>query len=327
MPLDPRREPSPQVESVAPEANPVAVFAIAHLAEHDGDTIAIWVYDRVGRRTTIERMAIRGDNIPQDAEVLALEAIELIRVSISGLWPARRSTAPATAGATPGPGANTTAATASREPATTAAAAPPPTAATVTAPATAPPSTPAAPAPSTPWTLGGRPDISVGVGVAALRDGGGQSTQWMGALTATARWPRGFAARASVAGLGPSVVLSGTDGTADVHRLLATLGAAWFLASRGPADLYVSTALGAARTDVTGASSDPARTGHQDSGWVSIGSAGLGAQVRLGQHIAVSGAAELVWAWSHLDVRIDTTRTGALLQPGALVTLGLQAGF
>jgi hypothetical protein len=87
VPLDPGEDPTAQVEEVAPESHAVAAFAIDHMADSNGDTIAIWVCDRLGRRTTIQRMAIRGKDVSQDAEALALEAIELIRVSVAGLWP------------------------------------------------------------------------------------------------------------------------------------------------------------------------------------------------------------------------------------------------
>jgi hypothetical protein len=86
--LDPLQDPTGQVETVAPESHAVAAFAIAHFGEPNGRTIAIWVSDRVGRRTNIVRMEMQGDDISQDAAVLALNAIELIRVSLAGLWPA-----------------------------------------------------------------------------------------------------------------------------------------------------------------------------------------------------------------------------------------------
>jgi hypothetical protein len=86
LPLDPNVDPTQQVETAGPESSPVAAFAIAHTSPNT-DTVAIWVCDRLGRRTTIQRMAMRGGDISQDAEVLALEAIELIRASIAGLWP------------------------------------------------------------------------------------------------------------------------------------------------------------------------------------------------------------------------------------------------
>jgi hypothetical protein len=94
--LDPSQDPTAQVETVAPESNAVAAFAIAHIGDPNRHTIAIWVSDRVGRRTSILRMAIQGDDISHDAAVLALNAIELIRVSLAGLWPAppQATTAP-----------------------------------------------------------------------------------------------------------------------------------------------------------------------------------------------------------------------------------------
>jgi hypothetical protein len=325
--LDPSREPSPQVESVAPESSPVAVFAISHVMDSAGDTISIWVCDRVGRRTTVQRMAVGGDNIRQDAEVLALKAIELIRGSIAGLWPAPR-VAPATPPAAAGPATATAAATPIPPPATPAgvpATIAPPTMAVPNAPVETPPVP--EPAVSEPWVAGGRPELLVGMGVAGLRDTGGQSTQWMGSLTAVARWAGGFAARASLAGLGSPVTLSGPGGTAVLHRALAALGAAWYWSAAGPADLYVSGALGLARNEVTGATTDAARAVHTGVAWTSTGSAGLGAQLRLGRGVSLAGAAELVWAWSRLDVAIGSSRTGAFLRPGTLFTLGLQASF
>jgi hypothetical protein len=86
--LDPAQDPTSQVETVAPESRAVAAFAIARIGDTEGRTIAIWVSDRVGRRTSILRMAIQGDDISHDAAVLAVNAIELIRVSLAGLWPA-----------------------------------------------------------------------------------------------------------------------------------------------------------------------------------------------------------------------------------------------
>jgi hypothetical protein len=86
--LDPAQDPTAQVETVAPESGAVAAFAIAHIGDPEGHTIAIWVSDRVGQRTSILRMAIQGEDISHDAAVLAVNAIELIRVSLAGLWPA-----------------------------------------------------------------------------------------------------------------------------------------------------------------------------------------------------------------------------------------------
>jgi hypothetical protein len=149
----------------------------------------------------------------------------------------------------------------------------------------------------------------------------------MGALTAVARWPGGFAARASFAGFGSGVTLAGVGGTADLHEQLATVGAGWFLSTGGPAAFYGSLALGAVHLDVSGAATDAARARQEDGTWASIGSAGLGTQVRLGRRVSVAAGVDLVWAWSRLDVQVGDTRTSASLRPGALATLTLQASF
>lgn len=85
--LDPNDDPTHQVETVAPDSNAVAALAIGRPADAGPDIVAIWVCDRLGGRTTIQRMSMQGDSISTDAAALAVEAIELIRVSIAGLWP------------------------------------------------------------------------------------------------------------------------------------------------------------------------------------------------------------------------------------------------
>ena len=74
VPLDPRWIPPTQVETVASGVQPVVRVAIAHVTDSSDDTIAIWVCDRLGRRTTIERMTMHGEKVSQEAEVLALGA-------------------------------------------------------------------------------------------------------------------------------------------------------------------------------------------------------------------------------------------------------------
>ncbi|HEX2660189.1 MAG TPA: hypothetical protein VHU40_18025 [Polyangia bacterium] len=325
MPLDPAREPGPQVESVGYDAHPVAVFAIAHITDREGDTIAIWVSDRVGRRTTTQRMAIRGENIKQDAEVLALEAIELIRISIAGLWPGPRPvTPPNPAPSPPKPPAPVAAV----EPPAPPPAPPPspvPPPALVEAPVGPPPATIATTLP--PWSAGDRPEIAIGLGVAGLRDSGGQAMHWLGALTALARWRRGFAARASLSALGSSATLGGAAASASVRQLLVSAGAAWFWALEGPADVYVAASLGAGRVATSGASNDPARATMDGSGWVPTGTGGLGAQVRVSQRFSLAAAAEVLWAWARLDVRLGESKSSPLLRPAGLFTVALQASF
>jgi hypothetical protein len=279
VPLDPTMDPTRQVETVAPESNAVAALAIAHVSDSNDDTIAIWVCDRLGRRTTIERMTMRGKDVSQEAEVLALEAIELIRVSIAGLWP------PPPRSPSPDPDATRTAARSLR------------------------------------------PEISIAVGVAMLQDIDGPSPQWMASLTGMARWPRGFAVRAQLMGLGPALVISSTDGNAAVHREIVSLGPAWVFRLGEKVHSFVSMAMGAEHVAAVGATLNPAFVTEAHSKWLALASVGVGAAARLGAHISVFASVDGLWTWPRLDLKIGDTRTAPFSRPGALVNVGLQARF
>jgi hypothetical protein len=278
VPLDPTLDPTPQVETVAPESNAVAAFAIAHVTDSSDDTIAIWVCDRLGRRTTIERMTMRGKDVSQEAEVLALEAIELIRVSIAGLWPppTRLSSGDQV---DRGPVAQSL-----------------------------------------------RPMISIALGAAMLQDIGGPSRQWMASVTGMARWARGFALRAQLGGLGPAVTITGSNGTAAIHREIVSAGPAWVFRMGDKVDSFVSMAAGAEHLAADGASPDPTLA-RARSAWAGLASVGVGAAARLGARISLFGSVEGLWTLSRLDLRIGATRTAAFSRPGALVNVGLQANF
>ena len=226
---------------------------------------------------------MRGDNIRQDAEVLALEAIELIRVSIGGLWPAPRAavTAPSRAAARRRARPHRRcrrdrrhhrqhlrhAAPATRRRRTdgdrrgcraTEAPLPAVTAST-----------------RTPWRpcrgpRADRPELTLGLGVAALRDAAAPSTQWVGALSAVARWPGGFAARASFAGFR---IIGHPVGSRGHRRSFMTRLRCWepggTFRPRGPRRSTGPMALGAAHVDVSGIDhrSRPSRTRRRNLGF------------------------------------------------------------
>ena len=86
MPMEATADPVQEVETVGAELAPAAAFAIGHVGQPSEQTVALWVCDRLARRTTIQRMAItRPSDTSTDAAVLAVEAIELIRISVQGL--------------------------------------------------------------------------------------------------------------------------------------------------------------------------------------------------------------------------------------------------
>ena len=277
--LDPLQDPTTEVETVAPESRAVAAFAIAHIGDPSGRTIAIWVSDRVGRRTSILRMAIQGDDISHDAAVLALNAIELIRVSLAGLWPAPPQAAPA-----------------------------------------APPGRTAEPAQ--------RPEVTIGLGIAAQQDIGLPSPQWMGSLMAMVTWPRGLGIKAEVSGLGPALTLTGDYGTAAVHRQLALLGLAWTFLRRTRVQSFVVVSGGVTHLSGEGATTDPKRAvARSGSTWSALGAAGIAAALRLGRGIWLSAELDGVATVPPLVIRIAATDTKPFSRPGVLANVGLHISF
>jgi hypothetical protein len=277
-PLDTSRDPTPQVETIAPELEPVAAFAIAHPSGSGDDTIAIWVCDRLGRRTTIQRMTMRGDNISQDAEVLALEAIELIRVSIAGLWPAHTREFDERG---------------------------PPT------PAFAPRR---------------NPELSLALGVAMLQDTAISSAEWMGTLQAMVKWSRGMALHAEVRGLGPSVNVPGSYGSAAVQRTAATAGVGWVFWSAERVRSMVLVGVGLEHLSASGVAADAARLRTERS-WTALVTAGVGLSARLNSVLAFGLQLDGVLTVPPINLRIGDTETKQLSQPGLMMTAAVQARF
>jgi len=273
--LDPLADPTTQVETVAPDSHAVAAFAITHFGELNGRTIAIWVSDRVGHRTNIVRMAMQGDDVSQDAAVLALNAIELIRVSLAGLWPA--------------------------------------------APVVAPVAPTRAPEPAQ------RPQVTVGLGVAALQDIG---LQWMGSLMAMVTWPRGLGIKAEVTGLGPAMKLNGDYGSASVYRQHAALGLAFTYLRRPWVQSFAVVSAGVAHLSGQGATDDPARAVPRTrSAWSALGAVGIAASLRLASRVWLGAEVDCIATLPPLVVRITDTETTPFSRPGVLANVGLQSTF
>jgi hypothetical protein len=76
-----------QVETAGQELSAVAAFAIVRDAEPSPDRVTIWVSNRVTHATTMHRMQVQGGDVDSAAARLAVEAVELVRASLAGLWP------------------------------------------------------------------------------------------------------------------------------------------------------------------------------------------------------------------------------------------------
>jgi hypothetical protein len=87
-PIDAASDVMSQVETAGQELSAVAAFAIVRDADPSANRVTIWVSNRVTHATTMHRMQVQGGDVDRAAAQLAVEAVELVRASLAGLWPA-----------------------------------------------------------------------------------------------------------------------------------------------------------------------------------------------------------------------------------------------
>ena len=95
-PIDANADVMAQVETAGQELSAVAAFAIVRDAEPSPDRVTIWVSNRVTHTTTMHRMQVQGADVDRAAARLAIEAVELVRASLAGLWPSVEPPPPTT---------------------------------------------------------------------------------------------------------------------------------------------------------------------------------------------------------------------------------------
>src|SRR6516162_567891 len=87
-PANPSADIMTEVESVGRDRLPVAAFAIVREGGERPGTVAVWVSNRITETTTVHRVMVRGGDVDGAAAHLAVEAVEFVRASLAGLWPA-----------------------------------------------------------------------------------------------------------------------------------------------------------------------------------------------------------------------------------------------
>jgi hypothetical protein len=87
FPLETGGDPIDQVETVGRDFEPVAAFALVRGTSQGAANMELWISDRLAQRTTIQRMRVQDGDVSRAAEVLAVESVELIRISMADLWP------------------------------------------------------------------------------------------------------------------------------------------------------------------------------------------------------------------------------------------------
>jgi len=283
------QDPTRQVESAVSESQAVAAFAIAHVNDNGRDTIAIWVSDLLGKRTTIQRMDLHGDSVSQDAAVLAVESIELIRASIAGLWPTPRPPAP------------------EPPPSSPPAALPPPAAESGRVPSVA---------------------IGLGIAALQDASISGREwlgsvsaiLAWTNGFAGGVR----FSGLGPALSVSPT---EDTRGSATLHRQLASASAGWRFWRNARVQGQVDLSLGLVHLSAEGTSADSRLAAHAADAWSMLGMAGVGASTHLSARISLTADVAAVLTARALKLQIADTTTGNLARPGLLAHVGLQTHF
>ena len=145
--------------------------------EGNSQRAEIWVSDRVRQKTVIQRTPLTEADAGRNSAVLAVRAVELLKVNLAGFW------------------------------------APPPTAAPpppVAPPPAPPPPHDVAPRLRSAFAAG----WGAGVGAGVVESFGAMGATWAPDASLSYGWPEGLSLRATFFGLGPDVTLSGAQGTA-----------------------------------------------------------------------------------------------------------------
>jgi hypothetical protein len=279
------------VERAGGPRSPVAAFAIVSTppAEPGGASVAeIWVSDRIRRKTLIQKMSIDVTNRAREAEILAVQAVELLKASLAELWlssvtpPAREEHASAAADR----------------------------------------AVPEAPGP--PREARGPLAATLGLqaGVGLVEGFTARPPLWAPALRVSHALSAGFAARIALFGLGPPTHIEGAAGSARVDTQIAAIEAAWTWRPHAVVVPLVFVSAGAQHVRVTGSAAPPYVATTTDT-WAALTAAGVGAAMPLTPWLywVAEGCGTI--AWPSTGVRIADVFADRVGGPSLMVDAGL----
>jgi len=275
-----------ELESAGRERNAIAAFAIFVRPSEGGTSVAeIWVSDRTRQKVVIQNALLHETDRGRGSEILAVRAVELLRASLADFW-------------TPSP----------------------------TSPPAPPvrPSAPAATSPEaaerarSPFASG----VGAGLGAAADASFGAMGATWSPDATASYGWPGGFSVRATFAGLGPTVTLSGPRGYAGVAQQLAFIEAVKTWWPRAALVPFVTAGAGAEHVHVAGVGNPPYE-GHTSDDGSLLTAVGVGLAVPLVSTLSFVVQARALAEWPPSVVQVAGTEVGRVGGPSLRAGGGL----
>jgi hypothetical protein len=274
-----------QLESAGRELNALAAFAIFATPSDGGTSAAeIWVSDRIRQKIVIQRALLREADRNRESEILAVRAVELLKANLTDFW----------------------------VPTSTPSEAEPP----APAPVHALPG--AEPKARTPFAKG----FGAGLGAEVTETFGAVGARWSPDAVVSYGWPGGFSVRASLIGLGPSVTLAATNGSANVQEQVAILEGvkAWW--PRAALVPFVLAGAGAQHFHVAGVANPPYQ-GHTSDRWSLLTTVGVGLAMPVVSTVSIVLQARGIAAWSSAVVQIASAEAGRVGGPSLVADGGL----
>lgn len=292
--IEPLRDVMTQVERAGVERDATAAFAIVRENGAGGERVTIWVSNRLMGTTSIHRMHVEDGDVDRAATRVAVEAVELVRASLAGVWP----TTVASAKSMPVPAPGQTA------PATSAA-----TAEVAAAPASS----------------GLRSPFALALTVGLLQNVGGPRF-WVPNIAVTYGAAGRLSFRASLAALGPGATVSTAGGSAQLQRTWLTVGVARFFRPDSAIQPFLGLGAGLHFVSASGAAPDFQMT-YDRSAFSGAATATAGLAVRLGSRVALTLATDVLMIWPTVTIRIVDLDAATLRGPALFPHGGLRASF
>jgi hypothetical protein len=292
-PVDPNVDLMTQLEKAGSDLSPIAplaAFAIVRDPDEGAAGVAVWVSNRMTRTTTVQRVQIRADNIDRAAAQLAVETVDLVRASVSGLWPMLSSSSRKGANAN-GPRLASSAADSSGDGSAAAA----------------------------------RFRLGVGVGIFASFDS--LPVSWAPEATLSYGHPDHIELRLALAGLSTGSDVSQGDGSgARLQRAASSIGLVRLFRFERTIQPLLSAAAGVHYVSAQGIGTSSERE-HRTSAFSALLSAGGGIAVMLGSHLALTTEVDGLLIFPSVIVQVGTAAAAHLQGLSIFAHAGLLATF
>jgi hypothetical protein len=283
-------DPRTEVESAARDQDPIAAFAIVRTASDDGSrgTAEIWVSDRITGKTVVQRTHYDREGSGRGAAVLAVQAVELLKASLVGLWiapgqPRATDSVDASTRQTPSP----------------------------------PPSS------EKRYVTSG---LVVEGGLALLHSFQDLGPVWAPIVKASYGGAHGLGVRLSASGFGTSVDRTASAGSARLDQQIGMVELLISLRPERRLQLLVSAGVGAHHLDLEGTGSAP-YLGRSPEAWSFLTAVGAGLAVRLLPRLAVVVEVHALVTWPPTDVFIGADKVGRIGWPSLLADAGVMGAF